>query len=135
MVIPAMFRRMRAFTLVELLVVMAILATLLSIAAPRYFGAIEHARENALRQSLAVLRDTIDKFYADTGRYPEDLSELVRRRYLRALPSDPYTESAGTWIFVPPPAAADGRAVPGRVYDVRSGAPGRTRGGVSLSEL
>ncbi|WP_326535534.1 type II secretion system protein [Pseudorhodoferax sp.] len=125
----------RGFTLVELLVVMAILATLLSIAAPRYFGAVERARENALRQSLAVVRDTIDKFYSDQGRYPDDLAELVRRHYLRALPVDPYTDSAESWIFVPPPAATDGRAAPGRVYDLRSGAQGQTRGGVDLSAL
>lgn len=128
-------KRHRGFTLVELLVVMAILATLLSIAAPRYFGAVERARENALRQSLVVLRDTIDKFYADTGRYPDDLAELVRRRYLRALPADPYTDSTESWIFVPPPAAPDGRAAPGRVYDVRSGAQGQTHTGQPLSEL
>jgi general secretion pathway protein G len=134
-VVKARHGKRRGFTLVELLVVMAILATLLSIAAPRYFGAVEHARENALRQSLAVMRDSIDKFYADSGRYPEDLAELVRRRYLRALPVDPYTDSGESWIFVPPPAAADGRAAPGRVYDVRSGAQGKTRGGVDFSEL
>jgi general secretion pathway protein G len=127
--------RARGFTLVELLVVMAILATLLSIAAPRYFGAVERARENTLRQSLAVVRDTIDKFYGDNGRYPEDLAELVRRHYLRAPPVDPYTDSAETWIFVPPPMAADGRAAPGRLYDLHSGAQGNTRGGTALSQL
>lgn len=128
-------RRLRGFTLVELLVVMAILATLLSIAAPRYFGSVERARENALRQSLAVVRDSIDKFYADQGRYPEDLEELVRQRYLRALPQDPYTDSADSWIFVPPPAGSNGRAVPGRLFDLRSGAQGSTRAGVPLADL
>lgn len=125
----------RGFTLVELLVVMAILATLLSIAAPRYFGAVERAKENALRQSLSVMRDSIDKFYADNGRYPEDLTELVNRRYLRVPPVDPFTDSSESWIFVPPPAGSDGRAAPGRLYDVHSGAPGKTREGLGLSDL
>lgn len=125
----------RGFTLVELLVVMAILATLLSIAAPRYFGSVERAKENALRQSLAVMRDGIDKFYGDNGRYPEDLVELVNRRYLRVLPVDPITDSAESWIFVPPPAGPDGKTLPGRLYDVRSGAPGKTKAGGELSDL
>ncbi|KQP12654.1 type II secretion system protein [Pseudorhodoferax sp. Leaf267] len=128
-------RRLRGFTLVELLVVMAILATLLSIAAPRYFGSVERAKENALRQSLAVMRDGIDKFYGDNGRYPEDLVELVNRRYLRVLPVDPFTDSSESWIFVPPPPGADGRALPGRLYDVRSGAPGKARAGGNLADL
>ena len=71
-----MRRGARGFTLIELLVVMAIVATLLSIAAPRYFDHLDRARENTLRQSLTVMRDAIDKYRADTGRYPEDLQEL-----------------------------------------------------------
>ncbi len=123
------------FTLVELLVVMAILATLLSIAAPRYFGAVERAKENALRQSLAVMRDGIDKYYGDNGRYPDDLEDLVKRRYLRVLPVDPFTDSAESWIFVPPPPGSDGKPLPGRLYDVRSGAPGKTKAGGELADL
>ena len=86
----------RGFTLIELLVVMAIIATLLSIAAPRYFGQVDTAREKALLQSLEVMRDSIDKFRADTGKYPATLTELVEKRYLRKLPVDPITESAET---------------------------------------
>ena len=54
---------------------------------------------------------------------------------LRVMPLDPFTDSSESWIFVPPPAGGDGRAAPGRLYDVRSGAPGKTRTGVGLSEL
>jgi len=108
------------FTLIELLVVLAIIATLLTIAAPRYFVSLERAREAALRQTLFVMRDAIDKYHGDTGRYPASLEALVDKRYLRKLPPDPLTESADTWIALPPPpGAADGG-----VYDVKSGAPG-----------
>lgn len=108
-------RRPGGFTLIELLVVMAIIAVLLSIAAPRYFNSLDRSRETALRQDLNVMRDAIDKFNSDTGQYPEDLAELVEKRYLRAIPIDPLTESAETWVAVPPPDGGGG------VYDVHSG--------------
>ena len=112
------------FTLIELLVVMAIIATLLSIAAPRYFNHLDRARENTLHQSLAVMRDAIDKFRADTGAYPKDLDELVSRRYLRAVPVDPITDAANTWQLVPPRAGEEGG-----MSDVRSGAAGTAHDG------
>ena len=108
----------RGFTLIELLVVMAIIATLLTIASPRYFAHLDRAREAALRETLFVVRDAIDKFHADTGRYPAELDELVNRRYLRKLPVDPLSESSDTWTIVPPPGELGG------VSDVRSGAGG-----------
>jgi type II secretion system protein G len=115
----------RGFTLIELLVVMAIIGTLLAIALPRYFGSVEKSKEVTLKQSLAVMRDAIDKFYADTGRYPEAIAELAEKRYLRGVPIDPFTESEKTWIAVPPPESA----AKGAVYDVRSGAEGSARDG------
>lgn len=123
-------RALRAFTLIELLVVLAIVATLLAIAAPRYFTSLDRAREASLRETLLVMRDAIDKYHGDTGRYPETLDELVAKRYLRKLPSDPITDSAGTWVVVLPPAGA----ARGNVYDVRSGADGRSADGTPFSE-
>ena len=114
----------RGFTLIELLVVMAVIGLLLSLAAPRYFGSVDLAREAALRQDLAVMRDAIDKHFADTGRYPASLDELATRRYLRRVPVDPITERADSWVLVPPADAALGA-----VYDVGSGAPGTARDG------
>lgn len=119
----------RGFTLIELLVVMAIIATLLSIAAPRYFGQVDVAREKALMQSLEVMRDAIDKFRADTGKSPATLNELVEKRYLRKLPVDPITESAETWELVPPPDPNESG-----VWDVRSGARGSGRDGRPFAE-
>lgn len=115
-----MVRRAPAgFTLIELMVVLAIIALLLSIVAPHYAGRVTRAEETVLRENLALMRDALDQHYADAGRYPERLEDLVTKRYLRALPEDPVTQSAGTWVAVPP---ADPEK--SGVYDVRSGAPG-----------
>ena len=90
--------RKKGFTLIELLVVMSVIATLLTIAVPRYFQHLDRAREAALRESLAVMRDAIDQFAADKGRYPQSLAEMAQQRYLRELPPDPYTGRVDTWV-------------------------------------
>jgi len=115
----------RGFTLIELLVVMAIIATLLSIAAPRYLRSVDDAREAALKSSLTQMREAIDQFHADRGSYPQALSDLVEKRYLRAIPADPITESTQTWQLLPLPGVEEA----GAIYDVRSGAPGESRQG------
>ncbi len=117
----------RGFTLIELIVVMAIVGLLVSIAAPRYFASLERARENSLRSSLAVMRNAIDQFAADRGRYPESLEELVEARYLRQVPQDPFTGRQDSWVAVAPPPDS---VVPGRLGDVRTGSAGRTGDGV-----
>ncbi len=121
--------RKRGFTLIELLVVMSIIALLLALALPRYFGHIDKSREVILKQDLAVMRDAIDKFQGDKGRYPESLEELVETRYLRAIPIDPITEAPNAWVTVPPPADEAGA-----VYDVKSSAPGTAKDGTAFSE-
>lgn len=110
----------RGFTLIEILVVMALIATLLTIAVPQYFRGLERSKESVLRENLRVTREAIDRFYGDIGRYPEDLHELVSKRYLRSLPQDPVAESSEAWIVVPPPVDA---ALAGGVYDLKSSAP------------
>ena len=112
-------RKPCGFTLIELLVVMTIIGLLLSIAVPRYFHSLDLSRATMLRQDLAVLREAIDKFAADKGHYPEALGDLVTGSYVRALPVDPFTRNAKTWI----PVASDDPEDPG-VKDVRSGAQG-----------
>jgi general secretion pathway protein G len=112
------------FTLIELLVVMAIIALLLSIAAPRYFNSVDKTKEAVLHQDLSTMRDALDKYYGDTGKYPDTLDDLVSKKYLRKLPVDPITDSAATWVTVPPADAEQGG-----VYDLHSGAPGNGRDG------
>ena len=123
--------RRRGFTLIELIVVMAIVALLVSIAAPRYFNSVERARETTLRTSLATLRDAIDRYAADRGRYPASLQELVDARYLRSVPDDPVTGRKDGWVLVAPPPDA---VLGGQVADVRSGAAGRSREGGLYAE-
>jgi general secretion pathway protein G len=119
----------RGFTLVELMVVMAIIALLLALALPRYFNHLESSKETILRQDLAVMRDAIDKYHGDQGRYPASLDELVNAHYLRAVPVDPITEQRNTWQ---PVAPTEGEA--GGLYDIRSGAPGNARDGSPYAE-
>jgi general secretion pathway protein G len=119
----------KGFTLIELLVVMSVIAVLLTIAVPRYFQHLDRAREASLRESLAVMRDAVDKFRADTGRYPETLQELVGKSYLRKVPPDPITESTESWVVVPPPDEPGQR----KVWDIRSGAEGQGLNGTDYA--
>ena len=121
--------RHRGFTLIELLVVMAIIATLLTLVAPRYFQNIQRSKEAVLRQNLEQTRDAIDKYYADAGKYPDVLDDLITQRYLRNLPYDPITDSKTTWVPVPPEGEAKGA-----IYDIKSGATGNSIDGTAYSE-
>jgi general secretion pathway protein G len=105
---------------------------LLSVALPRYFGSIDRSKEATLKQSLSVMRDAIDQFYSDQGRYPDSLGELQERRYVRSIPVDPVTGSSESWIVVAPPPGPD---VKGAVYDVKSGADGKATGGTEFSNF
>ncbi|MDP1928213.1 MAG: prepilin-type N-terminal cleavage/methylation domain-containing protein [Thiobacillus sp.] len=117
-------RKKSGFTLIELMVVLAIIATLLTIAVPRYFSSLEKSREAVLQQNLALLRETLDKYYGDKGKYPDALDELVSSKYLRSVPVDPMTDSNATWVSIPPE-----QAEMGGVYDVKSGAQGIAHNG------
>lgn len=126
----AMRIRIRAFTLIELLVVLAIIATLLSLVAPRYFKSIDRAKEVTLKENLFTLRDALDKYYDDKGRYPNTLDELVAARYLRRVPQDPITESESSWVPVSAPDPAKGG-----IASVKSGAAGVASSGVPFAEF
>jgi len=106
--------RQRAFTLIELTIVLALVALLLTIAVPRYFHTVDNGRFSVQQQNLAAIRDALDKFYGDQGKYPDALDDLVTKRYLRAVPVDPLTQLPN-WTVIPPEDATQGR-----VYDVRS---------------
>ena len=123
-----MSRRGAGFTLIELLVVMSIIALLLAVAVPRYFKSVTRAKEAVLKENLMLIRDALDKHYADTGTYPASMEALVAKKYFRKLPEDPVTESTKTWILIPPETAEKGG-----VYDVKSGAPGNSLAGDAYS--
>lgn len=112
------------FTLIELLVAMTIIALLLSIVAPRYFNSVLKAEEAVLKEDLSLMRSALDKYRADTGKYPDTLGDLVNKKYLRKLPVDPITQRADTWILIPPATNEQGT-----VFDIRSGAQGKARDG------
>ena len=118
----------KGFTLVELLVVLAIIATLLTLAVPRYYSSIDKSKEAVLKENLYQMRDAIGKYYADRGKYPESLQALATDKYLRSVPTDPVTESATTWIVLAPEDPQKGG-----VYDIRSGAPGKALDGSEFS--
>jgi general secretion pathway protein G len=102
----------RGFTLIELLVVFTLLALLLSIAVPRYVGSMDSSRDKVRQQNMATIRDALDKFRADQGRYPGDLGELVSKQYLRSVPVDPVSET-NAWVPVKPPSGVEAG-----IYDV-----------------
>ena len=106
------------FTLIELLVVMSIIGVLLTIAVPRYFRTVQKSKETVLRHDLAVIRESIDKYYADLGEYPDALPALVDKRYIRSVPVDPFTKSANSWLMI----ASEDPDHPG-VRDLHSGSP------------
>jgi general secretion pathway protein G len=112
------------FTLIELMVVMAIIGLLLSLSVPRYFHHVDRAKESVLRQNLAQIRDAIDKYFADNDRYPDSLEVLQHKKYLRKVPLDPVTGQINTWIIIGP----DKKEL-GELFDVKSGAQGRSSDG------
>lgn len=113
-------QRQHGFTLIELLVVMTIIALLLSIVAPRYFHSVTKAEEAALKEDLTLMRDVLDKYHADTGKYPDTLDDLVSKKYLRKIPVDPITQSTSTWILISPEGSENGA-----IFDIKSGAAGK----------
>lgn len=96
--------------MIELVIVMAMLGLLLSLALPQYMATLERGREQVLQSNLAAMREAIDKFHGDRGRYPDTLEDLVTQRYLRAIPVDPFTESP-TWVVVAPRNADKGGVI------------------------
>jgi general secretion pathway protein G len=124
-----MAARSRGFTLIELLAVMAIIGTLLLIAVPRYYGSIDRAKEAVLKENLFRARDAIGRYYRDKGKYPASLETLATEKYLRKLPFDPITESAMTWVIVPPDDPQNGG-----VSDVKSGAQGNASDGSAYAD-
>jgi general secretion pathway protein G len=111
-------RKLKGFTLVELMVVLTVIALLLSVVVPDYVGRVRRAEEAVLQENLTVMRDALDKHFADAGKYPRTLDELVTKRYLRSIPKDPLTQLSA-WTVVGPSDPEKGG-----VYDIHSAAKG-----------
>ncbi|MEY8878377.1 MAG: type II secretion system protein [Leptothrix sp. (in: b-proteobacteria)] len=117
-------RRTRGFTLMELVVVMTVIGLLLTIALPRFVDALDRGKEKVLERNLSLMREAIDHFYGDQGKYPEQLEDLVSKRYLRAIPPDPFLETA-TWVVVAPADVTQGGVID--VESTGNDADGRPR--------
>jgi general secretion pathway protein G len=112
------------WTLIELMVVISLIMILSSIALASYRNSITHAKEAALRSDLMLMRDAIDQYYADKGKYPESLDALVSESYLRTVPKDPFTDSTTTWqtTEADAPPGTVSTTSPG-IFEVKSGSP------------
>ena len=114
-------RGVEGFTLIEMMIVMSLIVILASIGLAMYTNSQTSAREAVLREDLFRMRDAIDQYYADKNRYPASLDELVTDKYLRAIPVDPFTNSAETWqTTLSEGDPANPSAEPG-IFDVKSG--------------
>ena len=115
----------RGFTLIELLIVITLIMILAGIAMVQYTNSVQSAKEAVLKTDLFRMRDAIDQYYADKGKYPASLDALVSERYMREVPTDPITGRRDTWLFTqsePDPSNTAGGGI--GIYDVKSGAPG-----------
>lgn len=136
-----MRQREHGFTLLELIVVIAIVGILATIAMPAMKDVPRRANEAVLKTNLHTLRDVIDQHYGDKGKYPTSLQSLVDTGYLRKIPIDPITKSSDTWVPVyeeidpnnPPAETESDEGQPG-IVDVHSGSPNMSLDGTPYSE-
>ena len=111
----------QGFTLIELMIVMAVIGILASIAVPHYQRNLIKAREAVLMEDLYLMRRAIDAYFADHISYPESLDDLVANKYIRDIPRDPFTQATDTWEEVPPTPSLEGEMAEGGLEDVHSG--------------
>ena len=127
-------RLQRGFTLIELMVVMAIISVLLAIALPIYQKSLTRAKESVLRNNLFTMRQMIDEYTIDKQQAPESLQDLVSEGYLRQIPQDPMTTSDQTWkITMEDTPVAGSTASPG-IFDVHSGSDKNSLEGTPYAE-
>ena len=122
------------FSLLELIVVMAVLGILVVYALPAYQDAALRAREAVLKEDLQHIRNSLEQYLVDKGAYPEALEDLVSDGYLRSLPVDPLTRSEGTWVPEVAPWMMTDQGQPAGIWNVYSGADGDGLNGIPYKE-
>ena len=122
------------FTLIELLIVIAIIGIISGIAVAQMRTAPIRAKEAVLKEDLFALRDVIDQYFADKGKYPESLDTLIEDGYLRKIPVDPFTQSADSWETVQAEATDEDTEGAGGIIDVKSGADGTALDGTRYQD-
>ena len=128
-------RGARGFTLIELLVVISMISILAAMGVVQYRNSVQRTKETTLKKDLFEIRDVIDQYYADKGKYPSSLDALVSDGYLRKIPIDPITNSADTWETVPAEADPSNPSAEPGIYNIKSGAPGTALDGTAYSEF
>lgn len=126
--------RQGGFTLVELLIVLSLISILAAMGLVQYRNSVRHAQESVLKTDLFRMRDAIDQYYADKGKYPASLEALVSEGYMRRIPEDPITKSADTWQTIPADIEPGNPSAEPGIYDVKSGAQGTALDGTSYSD-
>jgi general secretion pathway protein G len=122
------------FTMIELLVVLALIVILASMGMAQYRSSIVHAKESVLKDDLFKFREAIDQYYADKNQWPSTLDALVSEGYLRKLPEDPFTKSTSTWQTVPAEPDPNNPSAEVGVYDVKSGSEGTALDGTKYAD-
>jgi general secretion pathway protein G len=123
----------RGWTLLELVIVMALIIVLAGMATLQHRNAVTRTKEAVLKENLFRMRDAIDQYYADKNKYPADLQALVSDQYIRDVPQDPFTLSNSSWQTVPAEADPANPSVEVGIYDVKSGADGTAIDGTQYS--
>ena len=126
--------RERGFTLIELLVVIALISILAAMAVVQYRNSIQRTQEATLKTDLFRMRDAIDQYYADKGKYPSSLDSLVSDGYMRKVPEDPFTKTSDSWQTVPAEPDPGNPSAEAGIYDVKSGAQGQALDGSNFAD-
>ena len=112
------------WTLIELMIVIALIMILATMALVQYRNSVTAAKEATLKGQLFIMRESIDQYYADKGKYPDSLQTLVSESYLRSMPRDPFTNSSDTWQTVPAEPESGASTAAAGIFDVKSGSEG-----------